>query len=294
MKPLFTSLFILLFSGLVMGQAHVTSSGISIQGIARDANNSALSNLNDLSLDFVIYYLGSGNSENLIHQESGSVSTDAFGVFSYVVSINSSNFTKIANKESYLKVSQGSAIFSNEKLHAVPYAIHAQNGVPTGSIMPFVGNSSNVPAGWLLCDGSSFTDDVYHAKLKSLLGSTSTPNLSGTYLRGTGTTGNHVGPGLNSFQNDQTKEHRHAVSLSGNTNTDGAHRHRLPMDQRGNQTIQTLYDTSGYDEGWVDQGSDMEGQSEHSHALTLSGNTNNTGSAEVRVYGYGVNYIIKI
>ena len=166
--------------------------------------------------------------------------------------------------------------------------------MPTGSIMPFVGNSSNVPAGWLLCDGSSFTDDVYHAKLKSLLGSTSTPNLSGTYLRGTGTTGNHVGPGLNSFQNDQTKEHRHAVSLSGNTNTDGAHRHRLPMDQRGNQTIQTLYDTSGYDEGWVDQGSDMEGQSEHSHALTLSGNTNNTGSAEVRVYGYGVNYIIKI
>jgi len=59
MKPFITSLFILLIVSSVMGQAHVTSSGISIQGIARrDANNSALSNLNDLSLDFVIYYLG--------------------------------------------------------------------------------------------------------------------------------------------------------------------------------------------------------------------------------------------
>jgi len=301
MKPLFTSLFILLFAGLVMGQAHVTSSGISIQGIARDANNSALSNLNDLSLDFVIYYLGSGNSEELIHQESGSVSTDAFGVFSYVVSINSSNFTKIANKESYLKVSQGSAIFSNEKLHAVPYAIHAQNGVPTGSIMPFVGNSSNVPAGWLLCDGSSFTDDVYHAKLKSLLGSTNTPNLSGTYLRGTGTSGSHVGPGLNSFQNDQTKEHNHSVSLSGNTNTDGAHRHYLPYDGQSNGTTQqSLQETSGWDERWRDPvddpntGDGISTGSEHRHAISISGNTNNTGSAEARVYGYGVNYIIKI
>lgn len=136
MKPLFNSLFILLFAGSVFGQEHVTSSGISTQGIARDADNFALACLNDLSLDFVIYYLGSGNSEELIHQDSGSVSIDAFGVFSYVVSINSRNFTKIANKESYLKVSQGSAIFSNEKLHAVPYSIHAQNSVPAGSIMP--------------------------------------------------------------------------------------------------------------------------------------------------------------
>lgn len=300
MRYFLTTLFSLLFITAVEGQAHVTSSGISVQGIARDANNSALLNLNALSLDFVIYYLGSANNEEIIHQESGNVSTDGFGVFSYVVNISNSNFVKISNKESYLKVSQGSAIFSNEKLHTVPYAIHAQNGVPTGSIMPFVGNSSNVPAGWLLCDGASFTDDAYHAKLKSLLGSVNTPNLSGTYLRGTGTSGNHVGPSLNAFQQDQNKEHLHAVTLSGNTNNDGAHRHMLPYDGQSGTTLQSLSDTSGYDEAWRDpvddpnNGNSISTGSEHQHALTLRGNTDNSGSAEARVYGYGVNYIIKI
>ena len=300
MRKFLTFAFTLLFINTIFGQAQVTSTGISIQGIARDGNNSAISNLNNLSLDFVIYYLGSGNSEELIHQESGNVSTDNFGVFSYVVNINSSDFVNISNKESYLKVSQGSVIFSNEKLHAVPYAIHAQNGVPTGSIMPFVGNSNNVPAGWLLCDGSSFTDDAYHAKLKSLLGSVNTPNLSGTYLRGTGTSGSNVGPSLNSFQQDQNKEHLHALSLTATTALDGAHRHMLPYDGQDGTTQQSLSDTSGYDESWRDPVDDplnnnsISTGSEHQHAVTLSGNTDNSGGTEVRVYGYGVNYIIKI
>ena len=296
MKYFLTTLFSLLFITAVEGQAHVTSSGISVQGIARDANNSALLNLNALSLDFVIYYLNGANTEEIIHQESGDVSTDGFGVFSYVVNISNTNFVKISNKESYLKVSQGSAIFSNEKLHTVPYAIHAQNGVPTGSIMPFVGNSSNVPEGWLLCDGASFTDDAYHAKLKSLLGSVNTPNLSGTYLRGTGTSGDHVGPSLNAFQQDQNKEHLHAVSLTGSTSIDGQHKHNLgaevgsflggPYPIWGNATNAAS--------DWVEPDDKMLENSQHGHSVTLSGNTGNSGSAEARVYGYGVNYIIKI
>lgn len=295
MKYFFSAIFSLLFTLSIFGQAHVTSSGISIQGIARDANNAAQTNISQLSLDFKIYYLGTGNSEELIHQESGNVSTDDFGVFSYVMDISNDKYVRIANKEAYLKVEQGGVVFSNEKLQTVPYAIHAQNGVPTGSIMPFIGGTSDVPPGWLICDGASFPDDVYHAKLKTLLGSTNTPDLTGAYIRGIGTSGSHAGPSLKGFQQDQVKEHRHSVSLSGNTNNDGVHRHDLPLDgQRGGGTRQSLGDTSGYDEAWGDPGSQIEGQSRHSHAISISGNTNNTGSSEARVYGYGVNYIIKI
>jgi len=295
MKYLLSFLFLFGLGLTSYGQAHVSSSGISIQGIARDANNAAQTNISQLSLDFKIYYLGAGNSEELIHQESGNVSTDDFGVFSYVIDISNDKYVRIANKEAYLKVEQGGVVFSNEKLQTVPYAIHAQNGVPTGSIMPFIGGSTDVPPGWLLCNGASFPDDVYHAKLKALLGSNNTPNLSGAYLRGVGTSGSHAGPSLKGFQQDQVKQHRHSVSLSGNTNNDGAHRHNLPMDsQGGGGTRQSLSDTSGYDERWVDQGSEIEAQSNHRHSLTISGNTNNTGSSEARVYGYGVNYIIKI
>jgi len=47
----------------VNAQASVTSTGISIQGIARDENNSALANIDQLGLTFKIYYLDASNAE---------------------------------------------------------------------------------------------------------------------------------------------------------------------------------------------------------------------------------------
>ena len=81
----------------VNAQANVTASGISIQGIARDENNSALSNIDQLSLNFRIYYLDASNAEVLILNESNNVKTDNFGVFSYVMSIPNTVFTQICN-----------------------------------------------------------------------------------------------------------------------------------------------------------------------------------------------------
>ena len=88
-KTYFTFLlFLAIFTSLnVKAQTNVTSSGMSIQGIARDENNAAIANVDQLGLVFTIYYLGTGNSEQPILTRTANVKTDNFGVFSYVLDI---------------------------------------------------------------------------------------------------------------------------------------------------------------------------------------------------------------
>ena len=100
----------------VNAQANVQSTGISIQGIARDDNNSALANIDQLGLVFKIYYFDGSNNEVQILSQTANVKTDNFGVFSYVLRIDNSLFTAISNTQAYLTVTQGSVVFSNEKL----------------------------------------------------------------------------------------------------------------------------------------------------------------------------------
>jgi len=292
----------------VNAQANVTATGISIQGIARDENNSAVANVDALGLAFKIYYLDGSNNEVTILNQTGNVKTDNFGVFSYVMNIDNSIFTSISNTPAYLKVTQGTVVFSNEKLQAVPYAIHAQNGVPSGTIMAYVG--ATAPVGWLLCDGNSFPDNVYYAKLKDLLGGTNTPNLSARYLRGTGVQEGRGGIPLKGTQYDELRQHSHSVNLT--TNTTGNHNHDVNGDSkimrrdgkywvRWNSTSGGTYSDAPeppytnrinvYDN---DQ---MVTRGDHSH--TVSGNTASAGSSDgtygdTRPYSYGVNWIIKI
>lgn len=294
MKKIYFILYVLI--GLLStvnsnAQTSVTSSGMSIQGIARDETNAALANIDQLDLVFTVYYLGSGNSEQIIVTKTASVKTDNFGVFSYVLVLDQTLFNLISTQSAYLKVVQGSTVFSNEKLQAVPYAIHAQNGVPTGSIMPFIGTVA--PNGWLLCDGSAFTDNASNANLKALLGSTTTPNLKAMFLRGAGDGNAKVGPALKAVQQDDIASHLHAVNIT--TTTDGLHNHT-----NGGYTqllVSNSYDT-GRDvdttngEPGIRTSAAMLANGNHSH--TVSGNTASTGTTETRPINYGVNYIIKI
>jgi hypothetical protein len=279
----------------VHAQANVTSAGISIQGIARDENNAAQANIDQLSLTFKIYYLGSGDSEVQILSQTANVKTDNFGVFSYVLTFSSAIFTEISNSASYLKVSQGSVVFSNEKLQAVPYAIHAQNGVPTGTIMAFIGTTA--PVGWLLCDGGSFADNAVNAKLKELLGGLNTPNLSARYLRGTGVQEGRGGITLKGTQYDELRQHAHGVNLT--TTNAGNHSHQTLFSNDdynlsgGTQTNGTGKDTN------TPNGVSLPTTTQGDHTHQVTGNTATAGSADgtygdTRPYSYGVNWIIKI
>lgn len=271
-------------------QTNVTSSGMSIQGIARDEANAAIANIDQLALVFTVYYFGTGNSEQPILTKSATVKTDNFGVFSYVLDIDQLQYSQISSQSAYLKVTQGDTMFSNEKLQAVPYAIFAQNGVPTGSIMPFIGTVA--PNGWLLCNGSTFPDNANTANLKALLGSLTTPDLEGLFLRGTGTAATgKAGPALKTVQLDDIASHLHAVNL--NTNNPGNHSHPQYTTWGSGGTgirkdlLENATGLSAYPQG-INTGD------AGAHIHTVSGNTSTTGNTETRPINYGVNYIIKI
>lgn len=303
-KFLFSALALLslLSPSTLFGQANVTSSGISVQGIARDENNTALANEDQLGLKFKIYYLDTSNTEQTILNKTGNVRTDAFGVFAYVIEVSESAYLKIANSEAYLKISQGDVVFSNEKLHAVPYAIHAQNGAPTGSITAFTGEASEVPQGWLLCNGASIPSGAYYDKLRELVGN-NTPDLRAMFLRGTGEntvtresddySKTYIGPGLGGYVLDQMQQHRHSINI--NSNQAGNHRHAIRRDSYGSGDGYAMVSTSGNDEGLYTEDNNSLMQTAGNHTHNVSGNTSNVGYGdESRPVNYGVNWIIKI
>ena len=61
--------------------------------------------------------------------------------------------------------------------------ITAGSSVPVGTIVAFLGHKNDIPDGWLLCDGSSFSESDY-PKLKQHLKGTNLPNLKGLTLIG--------------------------------------------------------------------------------------------------------------
>lgn len=306
MKRILLSLLLVFTNFLCQAQANVTSTAISVQGIARDAQNNARINTS-ISITAELYYVQNNSPVNILTR-TGTVSTDAFGVFAYVVDIASADFVKITNSEAWIKISSGGVTFAQEKLMAVPYALHAQNGAPTGSIMPYVGTTA--PAGWLLCDGSAIPAGVFYDQLRIILGgtagdnSTRLPDLRGLFLRGAGNqTVNSVSIGgntLRTIQDQQVGSHNHAQQGTLTTSSNGAHQHNIYTWQGGNilssQSGATIK-AEGVEPvatGNNDAQYSTDQQGAHTHTVTLSGNTAANSGTDTRPVNFGVNYIIKI
>lgn len=196
---------LILFTNFIFSQTNDV--GLSIQGIASDSNNTPIANATNLAITTEIYTVSS--SVNTVHiTNSSTVITDAFGVFSFILPISSSDFSDLENFDARIKVKMGSNndIILDQSLVSVPFSIYAQsasNGVPVGAILPYTGDT--IPEGYLLCNGQSFTDDAEHAALKALLGGTTVPDLRGIFLRGAGSqTMNYDGSGGNDDFNGKT------------------------------------------------------------------------------------------
>jgi hypothetical protein len=147
---------------MAFGSIFAQTPGIAIQGIARDVNNTAKGN-QDVSFVFTFYKGGDTSIEYL--ENTVTLKTDNFGIFSYVIPIGSIEQTIFANNEVGLKIVADNIEISNDAFQYVPYAIAASNGVPTGSIMPFLGAKDQVPDGWLLCNGGDIPDTREGEKL---------------------------------------------------------------------------------------------------------------------------------
>jgi len=271
--------------------------GIAVQGIARDANNTAKISA-PINFKFTIYYNKAGTVYTPV-AITQNLTTDAFGVFSYVIPATALDNTTLLENELYLKIEQltaPAAVISDEKLNHVPYAMSASNGVPTGSIMPYLGTTA--PAGWVLCDGN-----VLPATAKALIDmvGNNAPNLRGMFLRGAGENANagmsaNDGPALKAMQGDEFKSHQHSSGSLVNS-TNGAHNHRgtdpllnkLVKYTGVNTAVNVDNNTGQFD---LINAGEIPDDGNHTH--TISGSTAPIGGNETRPVNYGVNYIIKL
>jgi hypothetical protein len=299
MKKSFLVFFFFSISLNFFAQTSASASGIAVQGIARDANNTALSD-KTITFKFTLYY--KDPSEKTIFTENTSITTDAFGVFSHVMNVDPSTNANFSNYSVYLKIedlTSTGTLISDELFKHVPYAISANNGVPTGSIMPYVGTVA--PEGWVICDGRSLTTINGSANLRTLLGGNYAPNLGGMFLRGTGGSGDHVGPTLGQTQEDSNKEHKHnfgtlsaeSKDLDGNFANSpnyawGKGRFSLQDNSNGGFGPYNVAINGGGNTDYLVTNS--KGKHEH----TIKGATADSGSKETRPVNYGVNYIIKL
>jgi len=108
--------------------------------------------------------------------------------------------------------------------------------VPSGAVLPFAYNvtSGTVPTGWLLCDGSTYQVSAYPT-LGALLGNTyggstgtfAVPNLSGLFIRGSGTqtltvegaSVTYASGSIGSTQGDKFQGHEHSYGGTTTSNT---------------------------------------------------------------------------
>lgn len=261
--------------------------GIAVQGIARDENNTA-KGLATLNFKFSIYYTKGGTVYTPV-TKTEALTTDAFGVFSYVIPAEAIDNTTIFENELYLKIEQltaPAATISDEKLNYVPYAMNASNGVPTGSIMPYIGETA--PRGWVLCDGSALPATA--TALKSMIGN-NTPNLKGMFIRGTGTSpvNNQAGPALKATQGESFKDHTHSAV---HDHTQEAHSHNVSiLNNVGTDTYNTL-DNDAAGSTYVTYTTDAKTPVIKNYTGDTQGS--DTGGKETRPVNYGVNYIIKL
>lgn len=294
----------LLFLALIFTTT-IFSQGIAVQGIARNNTDSAIINKN-LTFTFTLVR---GNSN--VYSETESITTDGYGVFSHILGnglTSGDSFSSIDFSEEnlILKISvtydDSTHAFFEKFLSSTPYAYHAKNadravkadnGVPTGAIMPYAG--SFTPDGWLKCDGSPIPSQYTDLREMFKAHDYKTPNLRGRVLKGTGTSGNpnYVGPPLRDFQADQNKSHKHnSGTLNGTTTGDSKHTHSLNGDA---VSFEGGGSSSNGADGKSDKISKTDEDGAHIHDVDINGgSTDSQGGNEARVASYGVNYIIKI
>lgn len=179
--------------------------GFNYQAVVRNADGLLLAGSN-VTLRVSLYPGQTAAAPTWV--ETHNVTTDQFGTFSITVghglrSPNSvaANYADINFAAIYywmrIEIMEGSTYreVSFAQLPSAPYSEVAHNAIPmpAGCIVPFAGPASNIPAGWLLCDGSAVSRSTYINLYNAIgvawgTGDGSTtfnlPDLRGMFLRG--------------------------------------------------------------------------------------------------------------
>ena len=136
-------------------------------------------------------------------------------------------------------------------------------GVPQGVIVMWSGQTTAIPTGWALCDGTN-----------------GTPNLIDKFIMGASASNETTTGGANSRTLSTANIPNHTHSFSGTTNTTGAHTHDVYIrrDQYLTGDGITGNDTNGTDEGIYLPKISGVTSSNGDHSHTISGTTGSTGS----------------
>ncbi len=279
----FTIFGLLLLIGItVFSQVSVIPQGFNYQAVARDSSGSPRAN-QTINLRFTITNQA---GTNIPYIETQSKTTDQFGLFTTVIGQGAQTggtgtFSQIDWKSNnyYLKteIQEGLNyyVIGTEPLLTVPYAMVAREAVyavPAGTIVPFGG--TNIPSGWLLCDGASYSTTQYPELYSSIginfggvLGANfNVPDFRGRFLRGVdGTAGN-----------DPNTSTRTASNTGGNTgNNVGSLQNNATVLPNSNFVLSTIAD---HNHAFSASGTSGSYDFSHTHSLSVSGTTLGNGS----------------
>ena len=179
--------------------------GFNYQAVVRDIDGVLITN-SGVTLRVSLYEGKMAASPTWV--ETHAVQTDQYGSFGITIGHGTRESNSVAAKFSdvdftkayywmKIEVKEGGNYreVSFAQLPSSPYSEVAHNAVtfPAGMIMPYAGPASNIPEGWMLCDGSAISRSTY-ANLYNAIGVSwgtgdgsttfNIPDLRGMFLRG--------------------------------------------------------------------------------------------------------------
>ncbi len=197
--------FLLVLIVALIASAQNSGLGFNYQAVVRNVDGILLAN-SDVTLRISLYPGQMSSTPTWV--ETHNAHTDISGSFGITVGKGNRQSNSTVSKYSdinfsatyyWMKVEilEGSNYreVSYAQLPSSPYSevAHNASAVPSGMIMAFAGPAENIPAGWLLCDGSEVSRSEY-ANLYNAIGVSwgtgdgsttfNLPDLRGMFLRG--------------------------------------------------------------------------------------------------------------
>lgn len=267
-KLTFLILAVLFLSSITLAYAAIPHL-INYQGRITDKNGIPLDGAYNLT--FRIY--DAETAGTLLWEETHSGAVIQKGIFSVLLGSVVSLDNLVFDKQYWLEIKVNNEVMSPRQI--IGSAAYAIAGVPSGVIVMWSGPISNIPKGWVLCDGTNGTPDLrdrFVVGARQDEGGIAKTNITGS---------------LTQSGDGQIPSHTHGAG-SLVTNTSGAHTHSTNIaTNTGDGSGQALYQMQPWETIYTDS------QGDHSHAL--SGSTAATGSgAKVVATYYALCFIMKL
>jgi microcystin-dependent protein len=281
-----------------------SSNRISIQGTLRDGAGVAVPN-GVQTITFKLFNTTSGGTA--VWEEQADVTVTG-GIYTHLLGSVNPLTPSLFSQTVYVGIIiNGKELLPRTELTYSPYTLFTQsagNGVPTGSVISFLGNT--IPSGWLLCNGQALSSAEYpllFSLLGTVFGDGSTginggggkdfnlPDYRGEFLRGLDE-GRGVDPDRALAQAQVAGTKAPSTAFTGTTNSAGAHSHGIDGSFGSNSmnhttTTNVAFGSTSYGSG--NTSGIINSAGAHTHTVTINGG----GDAETRPRNMAVRYIIK-